>query len=92
MAIMFPHFHDPRQKAGHALRDAGYSSSSDLRISRLLKASGEPFEDYLSSAIRFLSNKAKPVNWFGFANFVFDDRDTEARNRLAREFYSLKKD
>lgn len=91
MAIMAPHIHQNGAKPGQALRDAGFSSSSDLRISRLLKAEGAPFEDYLVSAVRFLANKGRPLNWFSFAEFVFF-QNSEAKNRLARDFYSIKKD
>ena len=91
MAMMAPHHHAAGVKPGQALRDSGFSASSDLRISRLLKAEGEAFTDYLLSAVRFLANKARPVNWFSFAELVFFQND-KARNRLAREFYSFKKD
>lgn len=91
MAIMAPHIHNGNASPGKALRDSGFSASSDLRISRLLKAEGDPFEDYLVSAVRFLANKGKPINWFRFAEFVFY-QNNEAKNRLARDFYSLKKD
>ncbi|MTH95645.1 type I-E CRISPR-associated protein Cse2/CasB [Roseibium sp. RKSG952] len=90
MAIMSPHIHQNGVNPGQALRDVGFSARSDLRISRLLKAEGDPFEDYLISAVRFLANKGRPVNWFRFAEFVFY-QNTEAKNRLARDFYSLKK-
>lgn len=91
MALMAPHVHHPEAYPGHALRDAGFSSSSDLRISRLLKAEGAAFEDYLISAVRYLANKGRPVNWFRFAEFVYY-QNNEAKNRLARDFYSTRKD
>lgn len=91
MALMSPHMHQSGMKPGHALRDAGFSSSSDLRLSRLLKAEGAPFQDYLTSAVRYLSNKGRPVDWFRFAEFVFY-QNNEAKNRLAHDFYSINKD
>ncbi|MNU42827.1 CRISPR-associated protein Cse2 [compost metagenome] len=91
MALMAPHVHSQDAAPGHALREAGFSASSDLRISRLLKAEGAPFEDYLISAVRYLANKGRPVNWFRFAEFVFY-QNNEAKNRLARDFYSTRKD
>jgi CRISPR type I-E-associated protein CasB/Cse2 len=91
MALMSPNIHSsaPSCSPGLALRDVGYSASSDLRISRLLKAEGRAFEDYLISAVRYLANKAQPVNWFRFAEFVFFQTPT-TKNRLAKDFYSQK--
>lgn len=73
-------------RPGAVAQEAGYSKSSELRISRLLKSKGEDFETYVEGLIRFLANKGKTFDWFSFARFILSTHDS-VRKDFARDFY-----
>jgi len=87
MAVMAP-FHQKDIRPGIALRDAGFSRNGETRITRLLKAGGENFDDYALSACRYMASKAAGFDWYSFARFLVE-RDERSRNALARDFYSF---
>ena len=88
MAIMTPFHHRQGSAPGAALRDAGFSQSSEIRITRLLNADDSNFDDYVTGACRYLAAKAKAVDWLSFARLLLE-RDDRSRNALARDFYSI---
>lgn len=73
-------------RPGSVAQEAGYSKSSELRISRLLKSQGEDFETYVEGLVRFLANKGKTFSWYSFARFILSTRD-DVRKQFARDFY-----
>jgi CRISPR-associated protein Cse2 (CRISPR_cse2) len=84
MAIMAPHVHDKTVNLGKSLCLAGYM---EQRLSRLLDAKGESFDDFIISAFRFLASKAQPVNWFNAVYFILNPQ-TDGRTSVARDFFS----
>lgn len=90
MAMMTPNLRSDLAP-GAALARAGFSGSNDLRLNRLLKAEGATFDDYVLSAVRFLSTKAIGVNWWRFAELLMWPTD-KRKLQLAKDFYLSKKD
>lgn len=80
-----------QESFGSALAKCGFSESSDLRIARLLKAEGSALADYGLSAVRYLANKAVPVNKQSVADFLYW-QNKQAKLRLANDFYATRKD
>jgi CRISPR type I-E-associated protein CasB/Cse2 len=91
MAIMAPNHHAKGVRPGKALAMAGFSSHGDGRMSRLLKADADVFEDFLTPACRYLASKAQPLDWINFAPFVLatdDEKRAKHASALARDFYT----
>ena len=77
---------------GYALASAGYS---ELRFSRLLRAHGDQLLDQVRALAGFLASKAIEADWTDVAALVLSDdlEHAEAvRRRIARQFYSHRKD
>jgi CRISPR type I-E-associated protein CasB/Cse2 len=85
MAMMAPNAQS-KLSAGAALASSGFSSSSDLRITRLLKAEGAAFDDYALSAVRYLASKAVGASWWSLADFLYWP-DQKRKQQLAKDFY-----
>ena len=73
---------------GRALAAVDYA---ELRLQRLLRASGAALFDQALGAARFLSAKRQPADWTDAAFLIlFEDGDgaERSRRRLARDFFS----
>lgn len=88
VALMAPNAHDPENRLGAVLADAGFS---EARLERLLAAEGETRRTLLLRAARFLASRARPCNWVEGAQLLLT-RDEEKREALHRRigsrFYS----
>jgi CRISPR type I-E-associated protein CasB/Cse2 len=85
MAMMTPNVQS-KLSPGAALATAGFSGSSDLRITRLLKAEGPNFDDYALSAVRYLANKATGADWWKLSEFLYWPNHKH-KQQLAKDFY-----
>lgn len=81
--------HDWKAPLGQALHEAGYS---ELRLTRLLRASPEQLSSEVRGVARFISSKRVKVNWAELADLLFNAPDEESgkrtRRAIARRYYS----
>lgn len=80
--------HAPRQPVGRRLAEASYA---ELRMNRLLRASGEGLAREIRTATRFLANKGLSFDCSQLARLVLSDgHSTQSyiRRRLARDYFT----
>ena len=81
--------HDLGAPLGKALHEAGYS---ELRLTKLLRASPEQLVDEVRSVARFVSSKRVRLNWTELADLLFNepegDMGKSTRRYIARRYYS----
>ena len=81
--------HDPGVSFGQALYDSGYS---EVRLTKLLRASAEQLPTEVRSATQFVCSKQTRLNWTDVARLLFYAPDSEAGQRTrryaARNYYS----
>ena len=80
--------HRPGRRLGSALASAGLS---ELRLTRLLRASGASLPDLLRAATHQLVSRAEPVDVEDLAWLVLTadtPRGERTRRRVARDFYA----
>lgn len=81
--------HRPGRRLGRALAACGFS---ELRLARLLRASGEPLVHESLMAGRFLAAKGEPADVTDLARLILSDGRSDAdrvRRWIARDYYSL---
>lgn len=83
--------HAPDRTPGHALAEAGFH---ELRLRRLLRASGDRLGDELLGAARFLSAQGLPMDWREGARLAHYDPERTPqwadpiRRRIARDYFA----
>ncbi len=83
--------HAPDHSPGHALAEAGFH---ELRLRRLLRATGHRLGDELLGAARFLSAQGVPMDWRDGARLAHYDPDHTpewadgVRRRIARDYFA----
>ena len=83
--------HAPDLAPGQALAETGFH---ELRLRRLLRATGDRLADELLSAARFLGAKGARLNWREAARLVhYDPQDLpdwadQIRRRIARDYFA----
>jgi CRISPR type I-E-associated protein CasB/Cse2 len=84
--------HETGRFLGRTLAESGFH---ELRLRRLLRASGERLWDELRAAVQFLATKGVGIDWREAAELVrFDpahqpERSSSIRRRIARAFFSV---
>ncbi|MBW2149299.1 MAG: type I-E CRISPR-associated protein Cse2/CasB [Deltaproteobacteria bacterium] len=82
--------HAPGRPLGRVLAEAGFH---ELRLRRLLRASGVRLWDEFRAAVEFLSAKGERLDWEDAASLVLSDPETapdwadQVRRRIARSFF-----
>ena len=84
--VLMAGFHQTGRALGTALAAAGFS---EVRLSRLLRASGPGLRTEVRLAARYLGSKAEPSNHAELASLVLGHGDPEdrTRRRIARNYY-----
>ncbi len=80
---------DPGTHLGQALAEAGVS---ELRLNKLLRASGETLFDAIRSITHQLASKAQPANPIDLARLVLSDGRSDeqsVRQRIANDYYKV---
>ncbi len=83
--------HHSGRRLGHALVHAGFS---ELRMRRLLRATGTALNDLFLTTVKYLAAKGSSVDWTEAAALVLLDPEThprhaaDIRRRAARDYYS----
>ena len=79
--------HDPYQRLGSALAQAGWS---ELRFVRLLRARDERLEGEVRQLAAYLASKGQPANFGDLATLLFQQSGDTAethRRQIARSYY-----
>ena len=87
MAVMAPSIHKPDTGFGKALADADFS---EARLERLLAADGDTKRTLFLRAVRLLSSKSIPFNWFDAVTLLLykdPEKVEKMKLSLARDFY-----
>ena len=84
--VLMVGLHQPGRALGSALAAAGFS---ELRLSRLLRASDAGLRTEVRLAARYLGSKAEPCNHVELATLVLSrqDPDDRVRRQIARNYY-----
>ena len=84
--VLMAGLHQGGRGLGNALAAAGFS---ELRLSRLLRASGAGLRTEVRLAARYLGSKAEPSNHADLATLVLGrgDPDDRTRRQIARNYY-----
>jgi CRISPR type I-E-associated protein CasB/Cse2 len=81
--------HKPGRRLGAALAEAGVS---ELRLNKLLRASGEPLFDQVRAVTHQLATAAAPVDLTGLARLVMSDgqpHEQAVRQTIANDYYAV---
>mgnify|MGYP002636746933 CR=1 FL=1 len=84
--VLMAGLHQAGRGLGTALASAGFS---ELRLSRLLRASDSGVRNEIRLAARYLGSKAEPSNHVELARLVLgrSDPDDRIRRQIARNYY-----
>ena len=81
--------HNPGRRFGAALAEAGVS---ELRLNKLLRASGESLFDQVRTVTHQLATAAAPVDLTGLARLVMSDgqpHEQAVRQTVANDYYAV---
>jgi CRISPR type I-E-associated protein CasB/Cse2 len=81
--------HNPSRRFGAALAEAGVS---ELRLNKLLRASGEPLFDEVRAVTHQLAAAAAPVDLTGLARLVLSDGrgdEQSVRQTIANDYFNV---
>lgn len=82
-------FHNPGRRFGTALAEAGVS---EMRLNKLLRASGDPLFDQVRAVTHQLTTAAAPVDLTGVARLVLSDgqpHEQAVRQTIANDYYAV---
>lgn len=82
------HLHIHGRKLGEALAEAGYS---ELRLNRLLRASGDTLRNLTRGMTLFLVSKGQSFDLLDLARLIFSDNNSWSesfRRQIARSYYA----
>jgi len=82
-------FHNPGRRFGTALAEAGVS---EMRLNKLLRASGAPLFDQVRAVTHQLATAAAPVDLTGVARLVLSDgqpHEQAVRQTIANDYYAV---